>query len=71
MTLWPVVELFVQVTAAFTATVRVDGENALEVDGLKPADAPYSLFYVDSFDVGYPSLYRARGNRAAVSAAGH
>lgn len=48
----------------------VDGENTLELEDL-PGQAPWSLALLDSFDVAYPSVYRAFGNRLEFSAAGH
>jgi hypothetical protein len=37
------------------------GENVLEVAALSEGSSPYSLFYIDSFDVGYPRSYSAPG----------
>ncbi|MBX7186324.1 MAG: carboxypeptidase regulatory-like domain-containing protein [Vicinamibacteria bacterium] len=61
----------VDATATFDESLLVDGENTLTIEGLTDTAAPYSLFYVDSFDVRYGSLYRAQNNRAEVPAAGH
>jgi hypothetical protein len=61
----------VETTLGFPSSLLLDGENTLEIDGLKLDGVAYSLFYLDSFDVSYPSFYRARGNRASVPAAGH
>jgi len=60
-----------EASVTFDASLLVDGENSLAIDGLTDTEAPYSLFYVDSFDVHYTSRYRAQGNRAEVPASGH
>ncbi|MCP4693821.1 MAG: hypothetical protein GY859_37650, partial [Desulfobacterales bacterium] len=43
-----------------------EGENTVEVTGLLDTGAPYSLFYVDSFDYTCRRYYRARNNRLFV-----
>lgn len=48
---------------SFDSSVLLDGNNTVEVTGLLDPGVPYSVFYVDSFDVGYPRSYRALGNR--------
>ncbi len=60
-----------EATLAFDASLLVDGENTLTVDGLTDTGADYSLFYVDSFDVRFTSTYRAHANRIECPAAGH
>jgi hypothetical protein len=55
----------------FDGSLLVDGENTLTIDGLTDTGAPYSLFYVDSFDVRYTSRYRAHGNKVKAPAAGN
>ena len=55
----------------FDGSLLVDGENTLTIDGLTDTGAPYSLFYVDAFDLRYESRYRAQGNQAEVPASGH
>jgi|CXWL01.1.fsa_nt_gi uncharacterized repeat protein (TIGR01451 family) len=55
----------------FDTDLLVDGGNVLEVDGLTDTGAPYSLFYLDSFDVSFKSRYRAHENRGEFSAAGN
>ena len=57
--------------AQFDGSLLVDGENTLTIDGLTDTGAPYSLFYVDSFDVRYTSRYRAHGNKVEAQAAGN
>jgi|CXWL01.1.fsa_nt_gi hypothetical protein len=59
-----------EVTVPFDAGLLVDGANVLGIEGLVTL-APYSLFYVDSFDVSYESRYRASGNRGEFAAAGN
>jgi hypothetical protein len=55
----------------FDADILVDGANVLEVDGLTDTGAPYSLFYLDSFEVTFQSRYRAHENRGEFQAAGN
>jgi len=47
------------------------GESTVEVEGLTDTEAPYSFFYMNSFDVRYASYYRAYGNRIEAPAAGN
>ncbi len=61
----------VETTQAFDASLLVDGENTLTIAILDDTGAPYSLFYLDSFDVRFSSTYRAHGNRLECPAAGH
>ena len=60
-----------ETTLEFDGSLLVDGENTLTIDGLTDTGAPYSLFYVDSFDVRYTSRYRAHGNKVEAQAAGN
>ncbi len=39
----------------------VEGSNTIEVEAQVGPGAPYSIFYVDAFDLAYPRFYRARG----------
>jgi uncharacterized repeat protein (TIGR01451 family) len=55
----------------FDPSLLVDGANVLEVEGLIDTSAPYSLFYIDSFDVSYQSRYRAVANQGEFPAAGN
>lgn len=55
----------------FNPSLLVDGANVLEVEGLIDTSAPYSLFYIDSFDVSYQSRYRAVANQGEFPAAGN
>jgi len=55
----------------FDSSLLLDGANVLEVDGLTDTGAPYSLFYIDSFDVNYQSRYRAYRNQGRFEAAGN
>ena len=54
-------------TLDFDASLLVDGENRLEIEPHIGAGAPYSVIYIDSFDVTYDSLYRARDNQLECS----
>ncbi len=60
-----------EVTLGFDASLLLDGENTLTIDGLTDTGAPYSLFYVDSFDVRFTRTYRAHGNQLECPASGH
>jgi hypothetical protein len=60
-----------ETTVEFDPSLLVDGDNSLTIDGLTDTGAPYSLFYVDSFDVSYVSRYRAHGNRVEAPASGN
>ena len=60
-----------RVELAFSQSLLVGGENTLEVEALLDGEAPYSIFYVDGFDLGYDRLYRALGDRLSFTADGH
>lgn len=55
-------------TDAHDETFTVDpgilnnGDNTISVTGSLPTGAPYSIFYVDSFDLAYTRLYHAVDN---------
>jgi uncharacterized repeat protein (TIGR01451 family) len=61
----------VQPTLTFDPGLLVDGENTLEIVGMTDTLAPYSIFYLDSFDVSYASRYRAYGNKVEAPAGGN
>ncbi len=48
--------------------VLQDGANSVEIRGVLDSGAPFSIFYVDSFDVSCRRLYRASGNRLLLRA---
>jgi len=50
------------VRLSFSQGLLYDGTNMIEVKGLLDTGAPYSIFYVDSFDLTYKRLYEAVGN---------
>jgi hypothetical protein len=54
-------------TFSFDAVLLVDGENTVEIEGLRDTDAPYSLFYLDFFELKYESYFRAAENRLEFS----
>ncbi len=60
-------------TATFEidASMLVEGNNVLQAEALPDTGAPYSVVYVDSFDLGYRSFYRAAEDRAEVPAGGN
>jgi hypothetical protein len=45
----------------FDGSALRDGANTVTVTGLLDTGAPYSIFYVDSFDLTYRRYYRAAG----------
>ena len=47
---------------AFDASLLLEGANAIAVSGVLDTGAPYSTFYVKSFDLSYPRYYQAVGN---------
>lgn len=54
-------------TIQFDASLLIDGVNSFEFEAVADTQAPYSLVYLDSFDVVYTSYYRAYQNRVEVS----
>jgi uncharacterized repeat protein (TIGR01451 family) len=61
------------IAATFDASLlKTDGSsNTVEVQGELDAGVPYSVFWVDRFDVDYPRLYRATDNALRVRGAGN
>src|SRR5262249_53905286 len=59
-----------ETTLTFATSLLHDGENSLEIEGRVEAGVPYSLFYLDSFDVSYRSAYRAKDDRITCAAGG-
>ncbi len=55
----------------FDQSLLSDGGNLVEVKGLLDTCAPYSVFYVDSFDVSYQRHYRAVNNKLLVRGDGN
>ncbi len=50
-------------TFSFPVSRLQEGENRVEVEGILDGGVPYSLFFVDSFDLSYPRRYQAEGDR--------
>jgi hypothetical protein len=48
---------------SFSQSLLNDGENTVEVSGTLDNGVPYSIFYLDSFDLCYQRYYRAVNNR--------
>jgi hypothetical protein len=48
-----------------------EGDNTVEVRGLASPGVPLSIFYVDSFDLSYPRLYRTGGAPLFFRGGGH
>ncbi len=49
-------------TASFSQSLLHEGDNTVTVTGILDSDVPYSIFYVNSFDLSYQRLYQASGN---------
>jgi len=47
-----------------------NGDNIIEIVGLLDAGVPYSIFYVDSFDLTYQRYYRAVDNKLLATGDG-
>jgi hypothetical protein len=47
----------------FSQSLLNEGDNTVRVTGLLDTGAPYSVFYVDSFDLNYHRYYKASNNR--------
>jgi uncharacterized repeat protein (TIGR01451 family) len=58
-------------TLPLSPSTLADGDNVLEIEGLLDTGAPWSIFYLDSFDVSYASFYQAHQNRLGFSSEGH
>ena len=64
--------------ATFSQSLLNEGANSLTVSGALDMGAPYSVFYVESFDLSYQRLYKAENNallcrgdgNAVISASG-
>lgn len=52
-------------------SLLVPGENAVEVEAVLGSGVPYSIFYVDGFDLTYPRAYRAAGDALALRGDGN
>ena len=46
----------------------VEGDNSVEVKAILPDGTPYSIVYLNSFDLSYERLYRAAGDQLAFTA---
>jgi hypothetical protein len=56
-------------TFAIPAGVLLAAGNQVEVTAHTGAGAPYSIYYLDGFDLSYPRTFRAAGDALAFSAA--
>ena len=52
--------------SSFSQSLLNEGDNNIMVTGLLDTGAPYSIFYVDSFDLSYQRYYQAVNNRLFV-----
>jgi len=59
-----------QATFAVPAGVLQAAGNQVEITAHIGAGAPYSIYYLNSFDLSYPRTFRAAGDALAFSAAG-
>jgi len=50
-------------TFAFDQSSLLEGSNLVEVTAVKEAGVPYSTFYLNSFDVSYAKICRARADQ--------
>ncbi len=55
----------------FDQKLLQSGANTLSVTGLLDTGAPYSIFYLNSFDISYQRLYRAEGNALFLNGGGN
>jgi hypothetical protein len=49
-------------TVSFNSSLLKDGANTISISGALDMGAPYSLFYLESFDLSYQRQYKAYGN---------
>lgn len=57
-----------QETFAVPAGVLLETGNQVEITGTVGGGAPYSIFYVDGFRIGYPRQFKASGDQLAFTA---
>jgi hypothetical protein len=50
-------------TISFDQGLLTAGDNTVEIRGELDGDVPYSIFYVNSFDIAYQKEYRAENDR--------
>jgi hypothetical protein len=55
----------------FSQSLLKEGTNSIVVKGFLDYDVPYSVFYVDSFDLSYQRSYRAINNKLLVRGDGN
>jgi hypothetical protein len=60
-----------ELVCAFDPGLLYEGDNTIEVTGLLDTGAPYSIFYVDSFDLTYERYYQAVGDKLLVRGDGN
>ena len=58
------------VNLSFSQALLVEGTNTIEVKGLLDTGVPYSIFFVDSFDLTYQRLLEAHDNSLTFRAEG-
>jgi hypothetical protein len=57
-----------ELTLHFSQDLLLEGQNTLQVRGELNDGIPYSIFYIDSFDVTYQRFYEAVDNKLVFSA---
>ena len=62
---------FMDITNTFDQSLLVAGSNAVTVKAVLGAGVPYSIVYVNSFDLTYHRRYEAVGNQALVRGDGN
>ncbi len=60
-----------QAVLAVPAGVLRESGNQVDVTALTGDGAPYSIFYLDSFDLAYPRVFRASGDTLAFTGGGN
>lgn len=58
-------------TLPFEQNLLVDGNNIVEVEAVRDAGIPYSIFYLDAIDVAYHRKYLAVGDRITIRGDGN
>jgi hypothetical protein len=57
----------VAVNVSFSQGLLKEGSNSIEIRGLLDSGVPYSLFYINSFDVAYKRSFIAEGSSLAFT----
>ncbi|MCE9614644.1 MAG: DUF11 domain-containing protein [Lentisphaerae bacterium] len=60
-----------QLTCTFSQTLLHEGSNTLSITGILDPGRPFSIFYLNNFDVTYRRRYEAADGALACTPAGH